>query len=473
MSTAIEETYKITAHCFTLPNLTNNTKYIFRITANSPAGKTASYDGDFTIGVVTLPETGEPTECITVKANSYAFNSNNQVTINYSTVATSQCSVSYGNNSNRTANLSSSSTGTTHASLLDLLKLDAKTDLYYQINCNYKDNFGQDKTCKYNDVIAASKYIPYVVPPTTDNPLVLPDIVGEYFSTPEKASQSLATTAIAGTVTTAAISTLAYPQWLMYGFLWLKKKSSKPWGIVYDQSTQEPIPFAVVRILASGTNEQINQAITDTKGRFGFVLDSGRYTIEVTHGDYTGYQKEFQLQGDNVDINFDVPLNRENAASSWANFRVSLKKALSNLSTILTVLGLILTTIALILSPNIVNAVIFTVYLVQGMFLLLSRPPRPWGKVYDSLNSVGVKGAFVRLYDIDEGRQVDVQMADAKGRFGFIVNKKSYLVKIDAQGYKFPGMQTSKDLIQQRGNTNFIQVFVQDSLNNDIPIDPV
>jgi sugar lactone lactonase YvrE len=473
LTTAIEENYSDVGHCFTLPNLTNNTKYIYRIIANSPAGKTKSYDGDFVIGVEKLPDTGvTPQECLTLKSDSYSFNSSSQVIIGYKTNADSQCYITYGNNSNRALNKTANSSGTDHTSIIDLLKVDGKTDMYYQINCTNTSTQNSDNSCKYNDVIAVSKYEPYIVP-QQEAKLTALDFVVDSFSTPAKAAQTLTTTAIAGTATTAVISTLAYPQWLSYGLLWLTgRKKARSWGVVFDQSTKEALPFAVVRV-QDPSGQQLKQSVTDLSGRFGFVLDAGKYILNVEKSGYTSFSESIHITRSEEVLNIDVPLSSEGGANAVLAIQKFFKKNMYLLSIILTVVGFSLTLASVMFVANIVNVLVLAIYIIQGAVIITTAPPKSWGRIYDSLTHESIKGAFVRLYDIEQGRQIDIQMADDKGRYGFIADKRDYLLKVDAQGYKFPSMSNSDELVKMENGEKFIRVSNTSSLNLEIALDPV
>jgi sugar lactone lactonase YvrE len=475
IATAIEEQYTITNHCFTLPNLTDNTKYIFRIVSSSPAGKVASYDGDFTMGIVKLPITGtdNPTECISVKANSYSFNSLNQVLIKYSTDTNSQCSISYGNNDNRSINQSLFSSGLSHSTNLDLLKLDGKTDLYYQISCNIKDSQGKDAVCKYNDVIPASKYVPFINAKVESLPL-FSNLINTYFANPTTTSQTLTTTAVAGTATAIAITSFAYPQWLAYGFLWLKgRNKDKPWGLVYNVITKEPVAFAIVRVVDALTNTEVKHTITDAKGRFGFVLDSGDYKVLVEHPSFERYEKDIKITKAEQSVNFDVPLTNQSGKNVVSTLQEKLQKVLKIISMVLTAGGLAFTVISVILTPNWINSIVLVIYIVQLTVLFLSLPSKSWGYIYDSLTRERIKGAFIRLYDVKEGRQIDVQITDMQGRYGFINDKKDYLLRIDAQGYSFPSSLNSDSVTKTADGVSFIKVRNNNSLVNfNLALDP-
>ena len=68
--------------------------------------------------------------------------------------------------------------------------------------------------------------------------------------------------------------------------------------------------------------------------------------------------------------------------------------------------------------------------------LVLIKPARSWGLVYDSIDDKGLQGAFVRVQDKIQGRQIDVQLTDNKGRYGFKLAKGEYLLIPSYEGYQ-------------------------------------
>ncbi len=71
----------------------------------------------------------------------------------------------------------------------------------------------------------------------------------------------------------------------LFGFFGIRRKN-KPWGTVYDSVTKRPIDPAYVRVLEANTNKEVNVAITDIDGRYGFLLSPGKYLIKTGKTNY-------------------------------------------------------------------------------------------------------------------------------------------------------------------------------------------
>jgi hypothetical protein len=131
---------------------------------------------------------------------------------------------------------------------------------------------------------------------------------------------------------------------------------------------------------------------------------------------------------------------KRKAKEEW---KENLRDNLHKLNTIIVYIGFVSAVIVTIISPVLLNFLVVGLYVVQFIILkvLESMDHRDWGYLYDTESGVRVSGGFVRLYDIKESRQLDVQLTDEAGRYGFAVKEGKYHMKADAEGYKFPASQ--------------------------------
>jgi len=82
---------------------------------------------------------------------------------------------------------------------------------------------------------------------------------------------------------------IVYPSWLMAGYLALqiilyaifwklaRPRKAKGWGIVYDSNTKTPIHHAIVRIFDSKYNKLLETQVTDTQGKYSFLVGNNLY----------------------------------------------------------------------------------------------------------------------------------------------------------------------------------------------------
>lgn len=93
----------------------------------------------------------------------------------------------------------------------------------------------------------------------------------------------------------------------------------KAWGIVYDQTTGRPLAHAIARVFEPRYNKLLETAVTDSKGRYTFLLGPNEY--------YTVYEKEgfepfevhpidYRAHAEPKEFSADVPLVPKGAGPS-------------------------------------------------------------------------------------------------------------------------------------------------------------
>jgi len=96
----------------------------------------------------------------------------------------------------------------------------------------------------------------------------------------------------------AALIFLIYPTWitgisiLLHLILFaiflrlIVPKKPKSWGIVYDEKTKEPLLYAIVRILDIKFNKLLETQVTDSKGRYSFLVSKNQYQLLTEKAGY-------------------------------------------------------------------------------------------------------------------------------------------------------------------------------------------
>jgi hypothetical protein len=65
-----------------------------------------------------------------------------------------------------------------------------------------------------------------------------------------------------------------------------RPKPPKNWGIVYDETTGKPVPYAITRIVESQYNKVLASSVTDSKGRYNFLVGNNKYFVSVEKAGY-------------------------------------------------------------------------------------------------------------------------------------------------------------------------------------------
>ena len=66
----------------------------------------------------------------------------------------------------------------------------------------------------------------------------------------------------------------------------------RPFGLVVDEATREPLPLSVVRIFEAEKNWLLATKVTDEQGRFNFLLTPGKYYLTCYKAGYLPFQSD-------------------------------------------------------------------------------------------------------------------------------------------------------------------------------------
>jgi hypothetical protein len=408
------ETEAVINHCQLLTLEGDSTQYYYKIFAIGPNNEQANYPGAFEIIITSNPpETGS----CHVDTPTVTGNITNGYRIAFTTDNNDQviCSMKSGEDVNNleSTGLTAQEEGNYFVSDILAINLPRADYIKYELLC---ENIGSK--CSFVSKIDLN----WPGNPITET---LTDI----------AATSVAKVAAVGMVGLSAVTfAVANPQILWMGLLWFYRKSKKNrYGIVYDNVTKQAVPFAVVRLLDTITERVIVQTVSDLQGRYHLLGGEGQYILETTQDGYTTYRLPITLSGKDLQVTNNIGLSKNKSAPAK---KFSLRTLARKLNNYIFVLGFVFSLLMLLLNFYIVNVIIILIYLFQIVIIILQRPPRYWGKVVEAGTGRAIKGAFISILDTVEQRQVDVQITDAQGRFGLLLEKQEYLLKANLTGYK-------------------------------------
>jgi len=89
----------------------------------------------------------------------------------------------------------------------------------------------------------------------------------------------------------------------------------KKWGIIYDEKTKKPIPFAVARIVETEYNKVLESRVTDARGRYNFLVGNNKYVVTVEKPGYEPRKTEEidmsgAKKGEGV-VDLDIPMKEK------------------------------------------------------------------------------------------------------------------------------------------------------------------
>lgn len=264
----------------------------------------------------------------------------------------------------------------------------------------------------------------------------------------------------------------------LLGFLGYKKRR-RPWGVVYDAVTKQPLDPAYVTLLdASG--KEVASAITDIDGRYSFLVAPGTYTLSAGKTHYTFPSKilfgrdrdelysnlyfgqPFTINKEGEVIIENIPMDPEGV--DWNeqakremtvfSFFSQRDRKLVKLFNVLFIIGLVASIFMTLVSPVLYNFIILAVYVVILIFEAIGYVPATTGH----LARLGkpLAHAIVRVWTSDQTREVAHRVADERGRYYLLVHKGDYVITIDARNPdgSYERVMTSQVLKARKGVIN-------------------
>lgn len=246
---------------------------------------------------------------------------------------------------------------------------------------------------------------------------------------------------------------LRTPQLFLVWLATLFKRKRTPWGIVYDSTTDKPIPFAIVRAYLDGTSSVIEQRITDEEGRYGLLLPVGKYRVEVKHAQFQEARFNIEVKEENAVIPNDVALSPKGGKVvnivRKRNIFSKILEWLQKHQWKMVIFGLILSLIAYYISPVFYNLATLIFYMLAAVvqFIFSKRTIKRWGTVIDSESNLRIPYVNIKLFDANTWELVDTQMTNLQGKFGLFDGEGEYAIVAAKRGYKYPSAK-QRDLKQ-------------------------
>jgi hypothetical protein len=214
------------------------------------------------------------------------------------------------------------------------------------------------------------------------------------------------------------------------------RKKKKYYGIIYDGSNYNPIPFAVITVKLS-SNQIIEQTVTDLEGRYSLTLDKGEFIVEAKSAGFNSEKKRVEIEEGRLVQDFVLSKTGERInpiRKSFIENRGSFVNNLIRINLLFMIVGAIYSLYAYINTPSIYNAFVLGLYSLFILFLTFSTfrvISRKKGKVVDSQSKDGLSNAIIRLMDRYKN-PVDIAVSGANGNISFTVKAGRY----HASGYK-------------------------------------
>jgi hypothetical protein len=227
------------------------------------------------------------------------------------------------------------------------------------------------------------------------------------------------------------------------------------WGMVYNALSKQPVDLAIVRLLNLENNRVVQSRVTDLQGHYLFMVDPGKYKIEVQKHGFVfpsqllrGYKndgkktdiyhgEEVDVKEMNASITANIPLDPVGAQKKpsrliWERFWRSVQVGLSWA-------GLIVTGVSYYITTKWYIGVLLVIHLV--LFLVFRRLAKPakgkgWGIVYGADTKKPVGRVVARLFNSQFNKLVATQVTDAKGRYFFLAGDDKFYISYEHKEYQ-------------------------------------
>jgi hypothetical protein len=256
-----------------------------------------------------------------------------------------------------------------------------------------------------------------------------------------------------GPMTKMKIASIGTRLWSgILGFLGVKKK---PWGIVYDSKTKQPLDPVYVT-LADENGKLVATSVTDIEGRYGFLAKPGVYKMYAHRSNYEfpsttlqGKEEDevykdlyfgelIKIEKENEFIARNIPMDP--LAFDWNEFVKNRDHTLKTFSKqkifvawftkALFSVGFGLSILAVVATPNVFNALIVLAYVGLAFLERKGLAPRPFGMLKD-INGNPASFAVVHVFSEDTGLEVSRKVADELGRYVCFLPNGDYNISID------------------------------------------
>ncbi len=260
------------------------------------------------------------------------------------------------------------------------------------------------------------------------------------------------------------------------------RKKRKSWGTVFNAISHMPVDLAIVRLRSDVNGRLLQSTVTDSEGRYSFLVPAGNYRIEVAkvgvvfpsvidiareedgalvdlyHGNRIAVEAGGTLLTPNIPVDPDVAdLPDEVILRSQSH-----KLLVSAVALVSPVLG----GIVFVMRPTPFVGLLFVAeVVVYFLFLRLAETSalKNWGTVFHQVTQVPVPKAIVRIFSQRFNKLLEAQVTDLFGRYHFRVMDNVFYLTVSKNGFR----KTETEPIDLVGGTSPVIIA------SDLPLAPI
>ncbi len=230
--------------------------------------------------------------------------------------------------------------------------------------------------------------------------------------------------------------------YLGLGFLRIRER--KPWGRIYNHLTSRPIEGAAVKILDAKFKKVKETQITDSDGRFGFLVRPGEYYIKVSKSGFADKETQvLKVLGPVQTINVEIALESLQSSLTPKSYKLLklgrfLLDLFNRLSPWLLAIGAVLSILTIVLAPSVLAYIVLGVYALMIILKIVFREVffKSFGWVLDRASEQPLSLSVIRLFDAKKNWLLGTRVTGEDGRFNFLIGPGDYYVTAVKEGYK-------------------------------------
>ena len=246
----------------------------------------------------------------------------------------------------------------------------------------------------------------------------------------------------------------------LFGFfleLFGLKKKSRPWGTVYDSVTKRPLDPVYVSLINTKTNEEVDSAITDFDGRYGFVAVPGTYRIEAKKTNYISpsakmRDRSFDEVYNNLYFGEDIVIAdkgeiiarnipMDSLSFNWNEFaktKMDVNKFIrgrdvtwARISKALFLVGAVVSFIALVFAPAPYNFIVAGFYVLAYILNYVVFKTKKSGILTEKNTNMPLSFAIVDVFREGETDPFTKKIANEFGAYYALLPNGKYFVKVE------------------------------------------
>ncbi|MFA6099717.1 MAG: hypothetical protein WC750_02420 [Patescibacteria group bacterium] len=233
----------------------------------------------------------------------------------------------------------------------------------------------------------------------------------------------------------------------------LGRRKKQKYGVVYNSLSKLPLDLTAVRI-KDNAGRIVQTKITDRQGRYTFLIPKGQYALDISKPGYVFPTSLLAGKVQDVDyldllttnkLNFaaaavvsnNIPLDpkEDKRPPSEIKRKVFLRRVQGGAAILTTLLSI--GAFALVPNYQYLGLAAFQI-VTYFVFRRLAhrKSPSSFGVIKDAKTGQTIKNAVVRILDAQFNRILETQIADANGRYAFLVGKGKFYVTVTKEGYE-------------------------------------